>query len=86
MTSDSSGSSEPGEEFDHEENQRTGTVGKRLCVTDVSLDGRSPPKMSGFVTLRNQEVVYFLPPHPFYKSHDFISQIVPASLVHLATQ
>ena len=69
MTSGSSGSSEPGEEFDHEENQRTGTVGKRLWVTDVSLDGRDPrpmediaslpPKMSGFVTLRNQEVVYF---------------------------
>ena len=27
-----------------------------------------------------------LPPHPFYKSHDFISQIVPALPVHTATQ
>ena len=39
-TSDSSDSSE-GEDFDHEENQRMCTVGKRQWVTDVSLDGRA---------------------------------------------
>ena len=67
-TSNSSDSSE-GEDFDHEENQRTCTVGKRLWVTDVSLDGRDPrpmediaslpPSMPGFVTSRNQEVDHF---------------------------
>ena len=67
-TSDSSDSSE-GEDFDHEENQRKCTVGKRLWVTDVSLDGCDPrpmediaslpPHMPGYVTSRNQEVDYF---------------------------
>lgn len=64
-TSNSSDSSE-GEDFDHEENQRTCTAGKHLWVTDVSLDGRDPrpmediaslpPSMPGFATSRNQEV------------------------------
>ena len=44
------------------------------------------PNDAVFIVRAQETIVECLPPHPFYKSHDFISQIVPALPVHMATQ